>query len=104
MKGIILAAGRGARLNGTSADMPKCLVTLGGETLLARNIRVLRAAGVTDIVVVVGCAAATVRRSCPDVTFVEFIRSSSSTCCRRATRTRCSSRTATTTRRTATRK
>jgi L-glutamine-phosphate cytidylyltransferase len=71
MKGVILAAGRGARLNGGKGDMPKCLVTLGGETMLSRNIRVLRSAGIDDIVVVVGCAAETVRRTCADVTFVE---------------------------------
>jgi choline kinase len=71
MKGVILAAGRGARLNGGNGEMPKCLVTLGGETLLSRNIRILRAAGVDEIVVVVGCAAETVRRSCSGVTFVE---------------------------------
>jgi L-glutamine-phosphate cytidylyltransferase len=71
MRGVILAAGRGARLNGGRGDMPKCLVTLGGETMLSRNIRVLRAAGIGDIVVVVGCASETVRRTCPDVTFVE---------------------------------
>jgi choline kinase len=71
MKGVILAAGRGARLNGGKGDMPKCLVTLGGETMLSRNIRLLRAAGVSEIVIVVGCAAETVRRTVPDVTFVE---------------------------------
>ena len=71
MRGVILAAGRGARLNGGKGDMPKCLVTLGGETMLSRNIRLLRAAGIDDIVVVVGCAADTVRRTCHGVTFVE---------------------------------
>lgn len=71
MVGVILAAGRGARLNGGKGDMPKCLVTLGGETMLSRNIRQLRAAGITEIVVVVGCAADTVRRTCQGVTFVE---------------------------------
>jgi choline kinase len=70
MKGIVLAAGRGARLSGGTGDMPKCLVTLGGETMLSRNVRLLRAAGVDDVVVVIGCAAETVRRSVPDVTFV----------------------------------
>jgi choline kinase len=74
MKGIILAAGRGARLNGGNNDMPKCLVTLGGETLLSRNIRLLRHAGVDDVVVVVGCAADTVRRTCHGVSFVENAR------------------------------
>jgi L-glutamine-phosphate cytidylyltransferase len=71
MTGIILAAGRGSRLNGGKGDMPKCLVTVGGETLLARNARILRAAGVNDLTVVVGCAADTVRRSIPDATFVD---------------------------------
>ena len=71
MRGVILAAGRGARLNGGKGDMPKCLVTLGGETMLSRNIRLLRGAGIDDIVIVVGCAGDTVRRTCPGVTFVE---------------------------------
>jgi choline kinase len=74
VKGVILAAGRGARLNGAESQMPKCLVTLGGETMLARNIRLLRAAGIDDIVVVIGCAAETVRQSCQHVTFVENAR------------------------------
>jgi choline kinase len=71
MKGIILAAGRGARLTGGSHDMPKCLVTIGGETLLSRNVQLLRSAGIDEIVVIVGCAAETVRRTCPGVQFVE---------------------------------
>lgn len=71
MRGIILAAGRGSRLNGGTGEMPKCLVTVGGETLLSRNARVLREAGVDDITIVVGCAADTVRRTMADVTFVE---------------------------------
>jgi choline kinase len=71
MRGVILAAGRGARLHGGNSDMPKCLVTVGGETLLGRNVRLLREAGIDDVVVVVGCAADTVRRSLADVTFVE---------------------------------
>jgi L-glutamine-phosphate cytidylyltransferase len=74
MKGIILAAGRGARLTGGNNDMPKCLVSLGGETLLSRNIRLLRGAGIDEVVVVVGCAADTVRRTCPGVQFVENAR------------------------------
>jgi L-glutamine-phosphate cytidylyltransferase len=71
MKGIILAAGRGARLNGGNGDRPKCLVTLGGETLLARNVRLMREVGLDEVVVVIGCGADIVRRSCPGVSFVE---------------------------------
>lgn len=51
--------------------MPKCLVTVGGETLLSRNVRILRQAGIDDIVIVVGCGGDTVRRTLTDVTFVD---------------------------------
>ena len=44
MRGIILAAGRGSRLNGGKGDMPKCLVTVGGETLLSRKDQLLKTA------------------------------------------------------------
>jgi L-glutamine-phosphate cytidylyltransferase len=74
MKGVILAAGRGARLNGGDSELPKCLVRVGTETMLTRNVRLLRDAGIHDLVVVVGCGADAVRRSCPDVTFVENTR------------------------------
>ena len=72
MRGIILAAGKGSRLNGTAGDMPKCLVKVGGQTLIERQIAALRDAGVDDIVVVAGCQAERVRRSCGhDITYVE---------------------------------
>ena len=42
MKGIILAAGKGSRLNGTAGDKPKCLLRVGGKTLVERQIDALR--------------------------------------------------------------
>lgn len=75
MKGVILAAGKGSRLNGTAGEKPKCLVEVGGMTLLERQIRSLEHAGIDDIVVVVGCQADRVRRACgPRVTYVENAR------------------------------
>lgn len=72
MKGIILAAGKGSRLNGTAGDKPKCLVELGGMTLIERQIGVLERAGLDEIVVVVGCQADRVRAACGEsVTYVE---------------------------------
>ena len=72
MRGVILAAGKGSRLNGTAGDKPKCLVEIGGITLIQRQIQTLRSAGVDDIVVVVGCQADRVRAACGDrVTYVE---------------------------------
>ena len=75
MRAIILAAGKGSRLNGNSVELPKCLTVLGGLTLIERQIGVLRAAGVDDIAVVVGCQADQVRQHCGnDVAYIENTR------------------------------
>jgi choline kinase len=75
LRGIILAAGKGSRLNGTAGDKPKCLLRVGSQTLVARQIETLRATGIDDIVVVVGCQADGVRRACGgDLQFVENTR------------------------------
>jgi choline kinase len=72
MRGVILAAGRGSRLNGAANDAPKCLVEAGGITLIERQILTLRNAGIEDISVVVGCEAERVRRVCGHgITYVE---------------------------------
>ncbi len=72
MRGIILAAGKGSRLNGTIGDKPKCLLRVGGRTLVERQIEALKAVGISDIVVVVGCQGDYVRRSCGTrITYVE---------------------------------
>ena len=75
MRGIILTAGKGSRLNGAAGDKPKCLIEAGGVTLLERQILTLQRAGVSDVVVVVGCQADLVRAACgPGVTYVENCR------------------------------
>jgi L-glutamine-phosphate cytidylyltransferase len=53
-RGIILAAGRGSRLGHETDDRPKCLVSLGGRTLLEWQLAALAAAGLDRIVVVGG--------------------------------------------------
>jgi choline kinase len=75
MRGIILAAGKGSRLNGTAGESPKCLVELGGMSLAERQVQALRAAGIDDIVMVIGCQADRVRRVCGhQITYVENAR------------------------------
>jgi CTP:molybdopterin cytidylyltransferase MocA len=62
---LILAAGRGARVGG-----PKALLTLDGETFLARVARLLRRPGVARVTAVLGHEADRVRREAalpPDV-------------------------------------
>jgi len=71
MKAIILAAGKGTRLDG-AAEKSKCLVEIGGITLLRRQIESLREANVKSIVIVVGFGANTIRDECDsDISFVE---------------------------------
>ncbi len=55
MRAIILAAGRGMRLQQAEAEqLPKCLLRFGGMTLIERHWRLLRAAGVDDVVLALG--------------------------------------------------
>jgi choline kinase len=55
MRAIILAAGRGLRLQqADDRQMPKCLLQFGGMSLLERHLRILRGAGVEEIVLALG--------------------------------------------------
>jgi choline kinase len=75
LTGIILAAGKGSRLNGTANDKPKCLLRVGDMTLVERQIETLRATGIDDIAVVIGCQAESVRRACGrDLQYIENTR------------------------------
>jgi L-glutamine-phosphate cytidylyltransferase len=75
MRGIILAAGAGSRLNGIGGGGPKCLLDVGGLPLIERQLRLLRRSDVDDIAVVVGCQADRVRQACGrGVQFVENAR------------------------------
>lgn len=54
MKAIILAAGRGSRLEGITDDRPKCLSMVGNRTMLESQLSVLKAGGVDEIIIVTG--------------------------------------------------
>jgi len=55
MRAIILAAGRGMRLQRPQDDqLPKCLLSFDGRTLLERHLVLLRNAGVTEVVLALG--------------------------------------------------
>lgn len=71
MKAVILAAGNGSRLFGVTTG-PKCLLPIGGESLLHRQVRLLRAQGIEEVVVVVGHQAGRIRSQLNGaVTYVE---------------------------------
>jgi choline kinase len=54
---IILAAGQGKRLRPVTDSRPKCLVELGGRSLLDRQMAAAHAAGVDEVIVVGGYMA-----------------------------------------------
>ncbi|MFN2562343.1 MAG: NTP transferase domain-containing protein [Jatrophihabitans sp.] len=63
MDAVILAAGSGSRLG---VDAPKCLVEVGGRTLLHRQVEALTRAGVENIIVVVGYRHEEIRSAAPE--------------------------------------
>src|SRR5439155_26564352 len=73
MRAIILAAGKGSRLEPVSGETVKCLLGLGGITLIERQLRYLRASGISEIAVVVGFEAERIRHACgPEVGYIEI--------------------------------
>lgn len=54
MKAIILAAGMASRLRPLTSDTPKCLLKVGGRTLLGRSMDAIISAGIRDFVIVTG--------------------------------------------------
>src|SRR5690242_534204 len=55
MRAIILAAGRGSRLQQTQGQqLPKCLLQFDGVTLLQRHLCLLKCSGVDQIVLALG--------------------------------------------------
>jgi choline kinase len=72
LRAIILAAGKGSRLEPVSGESVKCLVELGGISLIKRVLRYLRNAGIHEIAVVVGFQPDRIRQACgPDVEYIE---------------------------------
>ena len=57
MKAIILSAGQGSRLLPLTENCPKCLLPIGDEPLLVRQIQNLERVGVREVVVIVGFGA-----------------------------------------------
>ena len=72
-RAIVLAAGIGTRLNPMTNGLPKCLVRFGDRSLIDMQVEALLAAGVDDIVLVVGYEADQVRRHCRPLPAVRFV-------------------------------
>ena len=69
MKAIIVAAGPGSRLNPFTNQRPKCLLEVGGRTILERTLEALRGNGIENIVVVRGYYSHLINH--PDITYYQ---------------------------------
>ncbi len=67
IQAVILAAGRGTRLNPLTQQMPKCLISLGGRPLLQRLIMSLHEAGISFLTIGVGWRGEQIRNALEDV-------------------------------------
>ena len=54
MKAVILAAGQGTRIRPVHGEHPKCLISVGNQTILDYQLEALSMAGVSDVAIVVG--------------------------------------------------
>src|SRR5262249_10141361 len=63
---VLLAAGVGKRLLAVSRGRPKCLVEIGGKSLVVRLLEGLRSAGVDDAVIVAGFGEEALRAAVGD--------------------------------------
>jgi L-glutamine-phosphate cytidylyltransferase len=69
---IILAAGQGRRLLPYTSNLPKCLLDIGGKTILERQIEVLRSVGVSQVTVVIGYLGGKIREAVgEEVSYIE---------------------------------
>jgi len=66
MTAVILAAGVGKRLGAVTGNRPKCLLEIGGRSLLTRYLDALLEAGIKVIVLVVGHQEALIRAAVGD--------------------------------------
>ena len=60
-KAVLLAAGRGTRMRALTSDLPKPMLAVRGKPILQHIIEGLRAAGVSDFLLIVGWRAEVVR-------------------------------------------
>jgi choline kinase len=72
MRAVILAAGLGSRLLPHTETRPKCLLKVGGRTILEYQLAALRQCGITDVVLVVGYQREKIREHLDvPVTYIE---------------------------------
>jgi choline kinase len=63
MRALILSAGRGSRMGEKTAETPKCLLQVGGKTLIEHQLETLADCGIGPVGMVVGYCADEIREA-----------------------------------------
>lgn len=72
MKAIILAAGMGTRISRFIDERPKCMVDIGGMTLIRYTVELLKRKGISEIIIAIGYKADYIREEFKD-SCVKFV-------------------------------
>lgn len=65
MKALILNSGIGSRMEDLTSTHPKCMTEISGnETILSRQLRLIKAAGITEVIITTGYMAETLMDYC----------------------------------------
>ena len=72
MKGLILTAGIGSRLNDLTLDKPKTLLELNGVTILKRTLKSLSDIGVKDVIILLGYESDLVKKTVESYTDLDL--------------------------------
>jgi len=70
MVAIILAAGMGKRLYPLTKDIPKCLLKIGGKTIIEHQIKVLKDCKINKIFIAIGYRGNQIKKKVKNVQFV----------------------------------
>ena len=71
-KAVLLAAGRGTRMRDLTNDLPKPMIAVRGKPILQHILEGLRAAGVREVLIIVGYRAEVVRQFFGDGTVFDL--------------------------------
>jgi len=72
LKAIILAAGRGNRLQPASQGTPKCMVQVGEYSIMHHQLRALKKNDITEVVMVVGYKQEAVKSHAKEISGIHF--------------------------------
>lgn len=66
MQTVILAGGKGTRIRSVAGDLPKILIPVAGRAFVEHQFDLLRASGVTDVLLLIGYRGGLIRRHVGD--------------------------------------